>query len=96
MPAAAKTSDITSLGSTSDQRGAPRRPVFLAGAVQTTGGRPELCFLHDLSEEGAQIELAGLREVPSHCQLFVAHLDRSYRAELVWRHEQRIGLRFRR
>ncbi len=81
---------------TSDQRAARRRPVFLAGAVHIADGRPDLCFLHDLSEEGAQIELAGLREVPSDCQLFVAHLDRSYRAELVWRNEQRIGLRFRR
>ncbi len=73
-----------------------RRKRVLKGAIVIRGVHElELaCTIHNMSEEGAQIELTSLAHLPQEFLLYVALDGHAYRCELEWRHGEKAGVSF--
>ena len=79
-----------------DGRDTTRRRVFLAGAIAEAGSAAPrmLCFVHDLTSLGAQLELAGHGSFCGDVKVYLPKLEQAVPAQVVWQDGQRIGLRF--
>ena len=80
---------------TMDSRDVPRRRVFLAGAIAGAGKSARmLCFVHDLTSTGAQLELAGQGTFSGDVQVDLPRLEKAVPAQIMWQDGQRVGIRF--
>lgn len=77
-----------------ERRAVARQRTFLNGVLSFhSGNSSEDCVVRDLSERGAQIELAH-PAAPEICDLLVPSRGLRRRARMVWRNAGRRGLRF--
>src|SRR5215470_13155820 len=79
-----------------DRRQTPRGKVFLGGvAVINERGSTMDCVVRNINERGACVEIDETARLPEKISLSIPHKGRSFLAELIWRHANRVGLAFR-
>jgi hypothetical protein len=91
MPSTLQTS------SGKDKRKSRRRPVRYAARVEFKSGRTAGCFLSDVSETGARLEVPYSDKVPERFLLWLT-TDGSARrtCRVVWRKPNQVGVAFER
>lgn len=80
-----------------DQRKSKRRPVRYAARVEFKSGRTAGCFLSDVSDTGARLDVPYSDKVPDRFLLWLT-ADGSARrtCRVVWRKPQQVGVTFER
>lgn len=80
-----------------DQRKSKRRPVRYAARVEFKSGRTAGCFLSDVSDTGARLEVPYSDKVPERFLLWLT-ADGSARrtCRVVWRKPNQVGVTFER
>lgn len=72
-----------------------RRRVLKAGIIAFNNRFATLtCMVRDLSEHGARLRVDNPMMVPSHFELIIELDGFEVDCELVWRHDNEIGVRF--
>jgi hypothetical protein len=91
MPSTVQTS------SGKDKRKSRRRPVRYAARVEFKSGRTAGCFLSDVSDTGARLEVPYSDKVPERFLLWLT-TDGSARrtCRVVWRKPNQVGVEFER
>lgn len=69
-----------------------RRRVLKAGIIETSGGID--CFVRNISDSGASIEVSTPLFIPDHFTLTVPTDQIKRRCHIVWREGKRFGLAF--
>jgi hypothetical protein len=80
-----------------DKRKSKRRPVRYAARVEFKSGRTAGCFLSDVSDTGARLEVPYSDKVPERFRLWLT-TDGSARrtCRVVWRKPHQVGVAFER
>ncbi len=52
------------------------------------------CRIRNISSEGAKILLGDQYAIPQVFEFHVAHKDETFRARVIWRHDNEVGLEF--
>jgi hypothetical protein len=80
-----------------DKRQSKRRPVRYAARVEFKSGRTAGCFLTDVSETGARLEVPYSDKVPERFLLWLTSNGSARRTcRVVWRKPQQVGVSFER
>ncbi len=75
-------------------RAAPRHRVLKAGSIEFNGGTID-CVVRNVSDTGAALEVASPLGIPPAFNLVISGNRGSYRCEVKWRTDSRIGVAFR-
>jgi hypothetical protein len=75
-------------------RAAPRHRVLKAGSIEFNGGTID-CVVRNVSDSGAALEVASPLGIPPTFNLVISGNRGSYRCEVKWRTDSRIGVAFR-
>ncbi|MBN9602618.1 MAG: PilZ domain-containing protein [Afipia felis] len=75
-----------------EKRIAQRRRILKAGFIETSGGIN--CFVRNISETGASIEVSTPLFIPDRFTLHIPSDQLSRRCHIVWRNGKRFGLAF--
>ena len=79
----------------SNRRGAKRIPVLKDGIMSYDMGRGKMpCFVQDISETGARMQVTSGDRVPSNFKLIIQTEDFSIDCIVVWRAETEVGVIF--
>jgi hypothetical protein len=78
-----------------DRRQSVRDKVLFGAVAEIDDNSTMDCVVRNFSERGACVELESATRLPGQVKLAIARKGRSYLAELVWRHANRIGLAFK-
>ena len=79
-----------------DRRQDVREKVFLGGVAEINErGSTMDCVVRNLNERGACVEIDETARLPENVNLRIPSKGRSFIAELMWRHANRVGLAFR-
>ena len=79
-----------------DRRQGIREKVFLGGVAEINErGSTMDCVVRNISERGACVEIDETARLPEKISLSIPHKGRSFLAQLIWRHANRVGLAFR-
>lgn len=79
----------------SNRRGAKRIPVLKDGTISYSMGRKSMpCFVQDISETGARMQVASVDHVPSNFKLSIESEDFSIDCIVVWRSDNEVGVIF--
>ena len=79
-----------------DRRQGLRDKVFLGGIAEFNERSSTMdCVVRTLNERGACVEIDETARLPGNINLKIPSKDRSFIAELIWRHANRVGLAFR-
>ncbi len=76
-----------------NHRTAPRKRVLKAGEIEFGGGAID-CTVRNLSETGAAVSVASPVGIPAEFNLVIVSDHVNRRCRVVWRKENRIGIRF--
>jgi hypothetical protein len=76
-----------------DRRSAVRHPVLKAGKIEFDGGAVT-CVAHNMSDNGAMLDVVDPVGVPEHFILFLRADGHRVPCRVVWRKEKRIGVTF--
>ncbi len=80
-----------------DQRKSKRRPVRYAARVEFKSGRTAGCFLSDVSDTGARLEVPYSDKVPERFRLWLSSDGSARRTcRVVWRKPNQVGVAFER
>jgi PilZ domain len=78
-----------------DKRKAPRRRVLKVGKIVFADGMRVIdCTIRDLSSVGARLIVGNIVGVPDTFQLFEKSTGMLYRASVIWRQSDSVGVRF--
>jgi hypothetical protein len=78
-----------------DRRTGVRRRVEYAGSIGRSRGRPDLCVIWDISEEGARLVMPSVRDLPDKFVLTIArNKGERYYCRVMWRTECQVGVSF--
>ena len=78
-----------------ERRRSVRNRTFLGGVVTFAKGRSAIeCIVRNFSGGGAKVVFAGTAIVPDAFDLEVARKERTFRARMVWRRENEVGVAF--
>ena len=78
-----------------ERRRAIRNRTFLGGVVTFAKGRSAIeCIVRNFSGGGAKVAFAGTAIVPDAFELEVARKERTFRARMVWRQDNEVGVVF--
>src|SRR5580704_16017296 len=78
-----------------ERRTAARKKSFLQGRIFFNNRRTSVdCLIRDFSEHGAKLKFASTTVTPDLVELFVPAKEESYRAKVVWRNAEEIGVCF--
>ena len=77
----------------SERRTASRKRVLKAGTIESSGGGID-CTVRNLSDIGAALSVASLIGIPTDFNLVVVSDQVSRLCRVVWRKENRIGIKF--
>lgn len=77
-----------------EKRNTLRRRILKAGAIEFGGGAID-CVVRNLSETGAALSVQSPVGIPPEFNLIVAADNLNRRCQVVWRKENRIGIRFK-
>jgi hypothetical protein len=79
-----------------DRRERVREKVYFGGVAEINErGSTMDCVVRDFSETGACVEFDSSARLPETMQLTIARKGRSFLAEMIWRHANRVGVAFR-
>ena len=77
-----------------EKRLSPRRNTTIAASIVFDGGRRRVdCVIRNLSDGGAKLEVAAVRSVPDHFELFVPK-HRPQQCRVAWRALKEVGVQF--
>jgi CheY-like chemotaxis protein len=76
-----------------DRRRAARQRIFKAGTIAFAGGGIS-CRIRNISETGANLEVAAPFGIPRRCALIIDGESKKRECDVVWCAEKRIGVRF--
>jgi PilZ domain len=78
-----------------DKRKATRRRVLKVGKIVFADGMRVIdCTIRDFSKEGARLIVGNAVNVPDTFQLFEKSTGMLYRASVIWRQSDSVGVRF--
>ena len=78
-----------------ERRSASRQKAFLQGRIFFNNRRNRVdCLIRDFSEHGAKLKFSGTTVTPDVVELFVPAKEESYRAKVIWRNADEIGVGF--
>ena len=78
-----------------EQRRTFRKRAFMAAYVLAIDApTPLFCLVRDMSQTGARLELSEGTVLPGTFELHITGRRRVYRAEVIWRRAEEVGIRF--
>jgi hypothetical protein len=78
-----------------ERRGVSRQKSFLQGRIYFNNRRTSYdCLIRDFSERGAKLKFSSTIATPDTVELFIPAKEESYRARVVWRNADEVGLCF--
>ena len=78
-----------------DQRKSKRRSVRYSARVEFVSGRTAGCFISDVSDTGARLEVPFSDKVPEHFRLWLSSNGSAHRiCHVVWRKPREVGVKF--
>ncbi|MEO6380656.1 MAG: PilZ domain-containing protein [Nitrobacter sp.] len=77
----------------SEYRAAPRKRTLKTGTIEFGGGGID-CIVRNMSDTGAALSVESPVGIPSEFKLVIAADQVSRVCRVVWRKENRIGIRF--
>ena len=77
-----------------DQRKTERRAACTPGHIGCENGSKLFCWVHDVSDHGAKLELIDATETPDRFRLLSEDALEGRWVETVWRDDVRLGVRF--
>jgi hypothetical protein len=78
-----------------ERRAVSRQKSFLQGRIFFNNRRTSVdCLIRDFSERGARLRFSGVTVTPDVVELFVPAKEESYRAKVIWRNTDEIGVSF--
>lgn len=81
----------------SDKRKAPRKPLRYAAWIALDDRQPASCFLSDISDLGARLDVEDSTLIPDRFVLLLAQHNAPKRyCTVIWRETNQIGVRFER
>lgn len=79
-----------------DRRQGRRDKVFLGGVAEINKrGSTMDCVVRNINERGACVEIDEAARLPEKLGLSIPRKGRSFLAQTIWRHANRVGLAFR-
>ena len=79
-----------------DRRQSGRDKVFLGGVAEINErGSTMDCVVRNISDRGACVEIDEAAKLPEKLNLNIPRKGRSFLAQMIWRHANRVGLAFR-
>jgi hypothetical protein len=66
-----------------------------SGKLFLDGGDVIDCLVHDLSANGAGLEVTDPKQIPDEFVIKISGMDRKYRCRITWKNEGVIGVQFR-
>ena len=78
-----------------ERRGVSRQKSFLQGRIFFNNRRTSYdCLIRDFSEHGAKLKFSSSLATPDAVELFIPAKEESYRAKVIWRNADEIGVCF--
>jgi hypothetical protein len=78
-----------------ERRAVSRQKSFLQGRVFFNNRRTSYdCLIRDFSERGAKLKFSSTIATPDAVELFIPAKEESYRARVVWRNADEVGVCF--
>jgi hypothetical protein len=78
-----------------ERRAVSRQKSFLQGRIFFNNRRTSVdCLIRDFSEHGARLKFASTTPTPDTVELFIPAKEESYRAKVIWRNADEIGVCF--
>jgi PilZ domain len=78
-----------------ERRSVPRQKSFLQGRIFFNNRRTSLdCLIRDFSEQGARLKFSATVSTPDAVELFVPSKEETYRARIIWRNADEVGVCF--
>ena len=79
-----------------DRRENARDKVIYGGVAEINErGSTMDCVVRNINERGACVEIDETAKLPEKLSLSIPHKGRSFLADMIWRHANRVGLAFR-
>ena len=79
-----------------DRRQSVRDRVFLGGVAEINERNSTMdCVVRNFNERGACVEIDETARLPENLSLSIPSKGRSFLAQMIWRHANRVGLAFR-
>jgi hypothetical protein len=78
-----------------ERRAVSRQKSFLQGRIFFNNRRTSFdCLIRDISEHGAKLKFSSTIATPDVVDLFIPNKEESYRAKVIWRNADEIGVVF--
>jgi hypothetical protein len=78
-----------------ERRSVSRQKSFLQGRIFFNNRRTSVdCLIRDFSERGARLKFSGMIATPDVMELYIPNKEESYRAKVIWRNADEIGVGF--
>jgi hypothetical protein len=78
-----------------ERRTVARQKSFLQGRIYFNNRRSSVdCLIRDISEQGARLKFSGAVATPDVVELYIPHKDETYRAKILWRIGEQVGVSF--
>jgi PilZ domain-containing protein len=78
-----------------ERREVSRQKSFLQGRIFFNNRRTSYdCLIRDFSEHGAKLKFSSTLATPDAVELFIPAKEESYRAKVIWRNSDEIGVCF--
>jgi len=78
-----------------ERRAISRQRSFLQGRIFFSNRRTSVdCLIRDFSEHGARLKFSNTTVTPDMVELFIPAKEESYRAKVIWRNADEIGVGF--
>ena len=79
----------------SERRAISRQKSFLQGRIFFNNRRTSYdCLIRDFSEHGAKLKFSSTLATPDAVELFIPAKEESYRAKVIWRNADELGVGF--
>ena len=72
------------------------RSLLRARAIFNNGGSTIDCVIKNFSDDGARLEIGDVVALPAEFDLSVPHKGRTFRANIIWRDANSVGVEFAR
>jgi hypothetical protein len=78
-----------------ERRAVSRQKSFLQGRIYFNNRRTSVdCLIREVSEHGARLKFASATVTPDVMELHIPAKEESYRAKVIWRNADEIGVTF--
>jgi len=78
-----------------ERRKVTRQKSFLRGNIQFNNGRNSAdCLIRDISNYGARLTFSDAVTTPDVIDVYIPQKEQTFRAHVIWRHAQELGVAF--